>query len=78
VALNIINKCSHGTRITHSLQLNTLHRKTVSTYFIQHRLSNFPFAFQMAEGTWQYFILKIVDLLDTVRNHLYNYSFNKS
>ena len=58
--------------------INTLHRKTVYTFYIRHRLTNLPFAFQEAEGTWQFFMLKVVDLLDTVCNHLYYYNCNIS
>ena len=77
LTLNIAEKYSFRTRIPHSLQFNTLNRKTVSTYSIEHRSNNFPFVFQVAEGTWQYFMLKVADLLDTVCNHLLCYSCNK-
>jgi hypothetical protein len=49
----------------------------VSTYYIQRRLTNFSFVFQQLEGFWQYYVLKVMDLLDTVGNHLYRYSCNE-
>jgi hypothetical protein len=78
VTLNIIKKYSFWRRINHTLKLNTLHRQTVSTSYIQQRLTNFAFVFQEAEGTWQYFMLKVTDLLDTVCIHLHCYGCSKS